>query len=350
LKGKLRLSDFQTGIAYDPIFLKHDQPGHPENSKRLVSVMKRLEENKLLQRVKQLESRVAEIDEIAICHTQEYVQYVKEISEKGGDYLDPDTYSNKYSFIAASIAVGSSIDLTKAVINGKLKNGFAILRPPGHHAISTKSMGFCLFGNIAIAAKVAITETGISKVAIVDFDVHHGNGTQALIGDDPNILFISSHQHPFYPGTGSLHEIGQGDAEGTIINISLQQGVGDEGFITIYNKVIIPSLRRFNPDLILVSAGYDAHWDDPLANLNLSLEGYDWISRKLISTADEICSGKIVFFLEGGYNLEVLKNGVANSIRALLGIELYDDPIGKSSQQEQSVQKLIDELIKIHNL
>ena len=238
------MNELLTGIVYNPIFLEHDQPGHPENSKRLVSVMKRLEENKLLQKVKQLESRVAETNEIAICHTQEYVQYVKEFSEKGGGYFDPDTYSNKYSFIAAAIAVGSSIDLTKAVIKGELKNGFALLRPPGHHAISTKSMGFCLFGNIAIAAKVAITKIGISKVAIVDFDVHHGNGTQALVGDDPNILFISSHQYPFYPGTGSIHEIGNGEAEGTIINIPLQQGVGDEGFKTIYENLIIPALRE----------------------------------------------------------------------------------------------------------
>ena len=340
----------RTGLVYDPIFLKNDQPGHPENSVRLVSVMKRLEENKLLQKVKQLESRVAETNEIAICHTQEYVQYVKEFCEKGGGYLDPDTYSNKYSFTAASSAVGSSIDLTKAVIKGELKNGFALLRPPGHHAISTKSMGFCLFGNIAIAAKVAITETGISKVAIVDFDVHHGNGTQALVGDVSNILFISSHQYPLYPGTGSINEIGQGDAEGTIINIPLQQGVGDEGFKTIYENLIIPSLRRFEPDLILVSAGYDAHWDDPLANLSLSLEGYDWISRKLISAADEICSGKIVFFLEGGYNLEVLSYGVANTIRGLLGIDFFEDPIGKSNRPETVVNRVIEELIKIHNL
>jgi acetoin utilization deacetylase AcuC-like enzyme len=340
----------RTGIVNDPIFLKHDQPGHPENSNRLVSVIKGLEENKVLQKVKQLESRVAETNEIVICHTHEYVQYVKEFSEKGGGYLDPDTYSNKYSFTAATTAVGSSIDLTKAVIKGELKNGFALLRPPGHHAISTKSMGFCLFGNIAIAAKVAIAETGISKVAIVDFDVHHGNGTQALVGDDPNILFISSHQYPFYPGTGSIHEIGQGEAEGTIINIPLQQGVGDEGFKTIYENLIIPSLRRFKPDLILVSAGYDAHWDDPLANLSLSLKGFDWISRKLISAADEICSGKIVFFLEGGYNLEVLSYGVANTIRGLLGIGFFEDPIGMSNRPETDVNRVIEGLIKIHNL
>jgi acetoin utilization deacetylase AcuC-like enzyme len=312
--------------------------------------MKRLEENKLLRKVKQLESRIAETHEIAICHRQEYIQYVKEFCEHGGGYLDPDTYSNKYSFTAAITAVGSSVDLTKAVINRELKNGFAILRPPGHHALANSSMGFCLFGNIAIAAKVALTQHGIGKVAIVDIDVHHGNGTQALVGDDPNILFISSHQYPFYPGTGSIHEIGQGDAEGTIINIPLQQGVGDEGFKTIYENIIIPSLRRFKPDLILVSAGYDAHWDDLLANLSLSLEGYDWISRKLIGAADEICSGKIVFFLEGGYNLEALSYGVANTIRGLLGIDFFEDLIGKPNRPETDVNQVIKELIKIHNL
>lgn len=339
-----------TGIAFDPVFLKHDQSGHPENSGRLKSIIEKLESNNLFEKVELVKSRIASVEEISICHDREYVNYVKEFCEKGGGYFDPDTYSNKYSFIAAATAVGSSIDLTQAVIKEELKNGFALLRPPGHHALANRSMGFCLFGNIAIAAKVALTKFRINKVAIVDFDVHHGNGTQALIGDFPNILFISSHQYPFYPGTGSIREIGQGEAEGTIINIPLQSGVGDKGFKMVYDQVIIPSLERFNPDLILVSAGYDAHWDDPLANLNLSLVGYDWISRKLINAADEICSGKIIFFLEGGYNLEVLKNGVANTIRALLGIDFFEDPLGNSPEQQADVQKLIDDLIKIHNL
>ena len=344
------MKNSNTAIIFDSIFLKHDQPGHPENAKRLESIIVGLKEKGLLEKVKKLETRQAAIEEITLCHSQDYVEYVKEFCEKGGGYLDPDTYSNKYSFTAASSAVGSSIDLTKAVIKGELKNGFALLRPPGHHALANRSMGFCLFGNIAIAAKVALTQPGIQKVAIVDFDVHHGNGTQAIIGDDPNILFISSHQYPFYPGTGSIREIGQGDSEGTIVNIPLQAGVGDEGFTLVYEKVIIPSLERFKPDLILVSAGYDAHWDDPLANLNLSLTGYNWISRQLINSAEEVCDGKIVFFLEGGYNLQVLSNGVANTIRGLLGIDVFDNPIGKSPDPETNVEKVIKELIKMHNL
>jgi acetoin utilization deacetylase AcuC-like enzyme len=295
-----------TGIVFDPILLKHDQPGHPENAKRLDSIINGLKEKRLHEKVNLLKSRTAEFDELALCHTKEYVEYVKAFCEQGRGYLDPDTYSNKNSFLAAATAVGSSIDLTKAVIKGELRNGFALLRPPGHHALANRSMGFCLFGNIAIAANVALTQPGIKRVTIVDFDVHHGNGTQALVGDDPNILFISSHQYPFYPGTGSIREIGQGDSEGTIVNIPLQAGVGDNGFKMVYEKVVIPSL--------------------------------------------DICAGKIIFFLEGGYNLEVLSNGVANSIRGLLGIESFDDPLGKSNEEEPGIERVLNELIKIHNL
>jgi acetoin utilization deacetylase AcuC-like enzyme len=344
------MKKLNTGIVFDLEFLKHDQPGHPENSRRLESIITGLKEKELFGELKLLNSRPAEINELTICHTKEYVEYVKAFCENGGGYLDPDTYANKHSFIAAAIAVGSSINLTKAVVNGELKNGFALLRPPGHHALANKSMGFCLFGNIAIAAKFALSEPAVKKVAIVDFDVHHGNGTQALVGDDPNILFISTHQYPFYPGTGSIRETGKGEAEGTIVNIPLQAGVGDRGFKLVYDKVVIPSLEKFKPDLILVSAGYDAHWDDPLANLNLSLTGYNWISHELIKIAERICAGKIIFFLEGGYNLEVLSNGVVNSVRAILGIEAFEDPLGISVNDEPDINKLITELISIHKL
>jgi acetoin utilization deacetylase AcuC-like enzyme len=344
------MSTSTTGIVFDPFFLKHDQHGHPESAKRLESIFTGLEAKGLLEKITQIKSRPAEIDEVRVCHTNEYIEYVKEFCEKSGGYLDPDTYSNQDSFMAAETAVGSSIDLTKAVINGKLKNGFALLRPPGHHALANRSMGFCLFGNIAIAAKVALNQSGVNKVAIVDFDVHHGNGTQALVGDDPNILFISSHQYSFYPGTGNVREIGNGEAEGTVVNIPLQAGVGDNGFKIVYEKIVIPSLEKFKPDLILVSAGYDAHWDDPLANLNLSLTGFNWISRELIKSAEKFCNGKIVFFLEGGYNLQVLSDGVANTIRGLLGIESFEDPLGKTDAEEPSIEKVINELIKIHRL
>ena len=346
----IQKNKLKTGIVFDPVFLKHNQVGHPENAKRLDAIVTGLKESELIEKLIQVKSREAVVEEILYCHTEEYVEHLKEFCEAGGGYLDPDTYSNQYSFDAASTVVGSSIDLTKAVINGELNNGFALLRPPGHHALSNKSMGFCLLGNISIAAKAALNKQGIERVAIVDFDVHHGNGTQALIGDDPNILFISTHQYPFYPGTGSLREIGRGEAEGSLINIPLEAGVGDTGFIRIYEEIVLPALRKFNPDLILVSAGYDAHWDDPLANLNLSLTGYNWISRELIKLANEFCSGKIIFFLEGGYNLDVLRYGVTNAIRGLMGIDSFEDPFGQSKIPEPDNKKLITELRQIHKL
>lgn len=339
-----------TGLIYDTVFLKHDQSGHPESAKRLMSILTLLEEKQLIKKLTLVNSRKAEVEELSICHTKEYVQYVKDFCENGGGYLDPDTYANKESFLAAATAVGSTIDLTKEVIDGTLKNGFALLRPPGHHALANRAMGFCLFGNIAIASKAALLQPGINKVAIVDFDVHHGNGTQALIGDDPNILFISTHQYPFYPGSGSIREIGTGDAEGTVINIPLQAGAGDKAFKTVFDEIVIPSLQIFHPDLILVSAGYDAHWDDPLANLNLSLAGYDWITKQLINSAKQLCEGKIIFFLEGGYNLDVLGFGVTNAINRLSGVDSFEDPIGKINHTEPDITQLLNELKKIHSL
>ena len=344
------MNNLKTGIAFDPLFLKHNQTGHPENAKRLEAIMLKLKNNGLLEQLIDIKSRSATENEIVQCHTKKYFDYLKQYSEQGGGYLDPDTYSNEYSFKAASIAVGTSIDLTNAIIKGELNNGFALLRPPGHHALSNRSMGFCLFGNISIAAKSALKQSGIEKIAIVDFDVHHGNGTQALVGENPNILFISTHQYPFYPGTGNVRDIGSGGAEGTIINIPLQAGVGDLSFKLIYEEIVIPALRRIKPDLVLVSAGYDAHRDDPLANLNMSLTGFNWISRELINLANEICSGKIVFFLEGGYNLEVLSNGVSNTIKGLLGINSFEDPLLMQEDPEPDISHLINELKQIHQL
>jgi len=242
------------------------------------------------------------------------------------------------------------IDLTLAVNDGKLNNGFALVRPPGHHATQNQGLGFCLFSNIAIAAKAAQHQRGLERIAIVDFDVHHGNGTQAILDDDPRVFFSSSHQYPYYPGTGNAREIGRGKAKGTKINFPLSVGVGNDGFKAIYTEILIPLLRRFQPQLILVSAGYDAHWNDPLAQLGLSLTGLTWISETLVSLADELCQGKIVFTLEGGYNLEVLGNGVANTIRALLGRDDFADPLGPSPWAEPDLSDYLRELKKIHQL
>ncbi len=344
------MSSAKTGIVYDPLFLKHTQPGHPENADRLNAILNNLESSKLLTLLETVPSRCATLEELNYCHSENYIERVKEVCLQGGGYLDPDTYTTKFSFDAAVTATGSLIDLTNKVCSGSLKNGFALVRPPGHHALAGGGMGFCIFGNAAIAAKAALKNFEIEKVTIVDFDVHHGNGTEAMVKDDPNILYISTHQSPFYPGTGNKTETGSAKADRTVLNIPLEPGVGDEGFQRIYNELIIPKLIKFKPRLIIVSAGYDAHWNDPLANLSLSLTGYSWISKTLVDLSEKLCNGKIVITLEGGYNLEVLSKGVANSVRALLKRDDYEDPFGKPPQREPEISELLQEIKKIHNL
>jgi len=340
----------QTGYVFDPVFLQHDFEGHPESAKRLKAILDKLEASGIISQLKKINSRRATTEEISFCHSLDYISKVETICAKGGGYLDPDTYTNSFSFETAGIAVGSLIELTDAVITEKIKNGFALLRPPGHHALANRAMRFCIFGNAAIVAKSALKNPAINKAAIIDFDVHHGNGTQALIGDNPDILFISTHQFPFYPGTGAITEIGSGIASGTVINIPLESYNSDKNFKKIYEEIILPALSKFNPDIIFVSAGYDAHWADPLANMGLSLNGYSWISKSLIEAAEKLCFGKIIFTLEGGYNLQVLQNGVLNSTKTLLGRNDFEDPLGPSPHKEPGVDKLIKELKIIHLL
>ena len=339
-----------TGYVYDPIFLKHTYPGHPENAGRLEAIQQALAREDLLPALQQLPSRAATAEELGYIHPPSYQAHIKTTSQNGGGFLDADTYTTADSYQAAAIAAGSLIDLTMAVLKGDLDNGFALVRPPGHHAVHNRAMGFCLFNSVAIAAKAAQQRGGLERIAIIDFDVHHGNGTQHIFDEDPSVLFCSSHQYPHYPGTGRATEMGRGAARGTKVNCPLAVGVGDEGFKLLYAEVLLPLFRRFQPQLILVSAGYDCHWDDPLAQLGLTLSGIAWISQTLIAMAQELCAGKIVFTLEGGYNLEALSHGVCNSIKALLGRTDFTDPLGRSPWPEPDLRTYVAELKTLHQL
>jgi len=339
-----------TGYVYDPLFLKHTQLHHPESAKRLEVIISRLEAEKLLDAMQKIPSRGAKLEELTPVHPESHIRRVEEISQAGGGLLDPDTYANEYTYPAAVTAAGSLIELTLSVVDGRVNNGYALIRPPGHHATRTQSMGFCIFNNVALAAQAARLTRRLDRIAIVDFDVHHGNGTQDIFEEDADVLYISTHQSPHYPGTGGLQEVGRGKGEGCTLNLPLPPGVGDEGFKRLYEEIIFPLLKRFQPQLILVSAGYDAHWDDPLASMGLSLTGLAWISQMLVEYAQALSRGRIVFTLEGGYQPAALSIGVANSIKALLGRSDFSDPLGKASRPEPDLSDYLREVKKIHRL
>lgn len=340
-----------TGYVYHPIYLEHNQPGHPENARRLERILERLRESGVLERLTPVEARPATEEELARVHTPSHIAIVRRVAERGGGHLDADTYMNARSYDAAVMAAGGLLALVEAVVEGRVRNGFALVRPPGHHALADRGMGFCLFNNVAIAARHAQTLPGIQRVFIADIDVHHGNGTQAIFETDPTVFFFSTHEYPYYPGTGHWSEVGVGEGKGTILNVPLPAGVGDAGYIRVYEELVWPLARRFRPDLILVSAGYDSHWQDPLAMMQLSLQGYAHIARQLVGMADELCNGRIVFTLEGGYHLDVLAHGVLNTFYALMGEDQVSDPFGKPFPgSEPDIGALLERLKRLHGL
>jgi acetoin utilization deacetylase AcuC-like enzyme len=236
-------------------------------------------------------------------------------------------------------------------MTGQARNGFALVRPPGHHALTFHGMGFCLLANISIAARWAQRKHGAERVMIVDYDVHHGNGTQDIFYSDSNVLFFSTHQFPYYPGSGAADEMGDEFGYGATINVPFPPGVGDAGYLDAFRRVLAPAARRFKPDVILISAGYDAHWLDPLASMHLSVTGYWKLVNELLALADELCRSKIVFALEGGYHLQVLAHSVLSTFRALTGDKRGpSDPFGPAPGEERNVSALLERVRNLHHL
>jgi acetoin utilization deacetylase AcuC-like enzyme len=341
-----------TGYVYDPVYLEHDQRGHPENRERLRTILRVVEENGLLDRLALIPAVPVTPERLAQVHSARYVEQVQRVARQGGGHLDMDTYVRPASYDAALLAAGGLVEATRAVLDGQLANAFALVRPPGHHALRDRGMGFCLFNNVAIAARYALAERGLDRVLIVDFDVHHGNGTQDAFEADPSVMFISTHQFPYYPGTGHWRETGRGAGTGSIVNVPLAGSIGDEGFAQIFREVVGPAAWRFQPQIILVSAGYDAHWDDPLAHMYLSVAGYTSIARALKNLADELCDGRMVWTLEGGYHLEALAYSVLNTFAVLLDDSDWQlvDPLGPSPFREQPVDDVVAHVQGIHRL
>ncbi|MBK8795893.1 MAG: histone deacetylase [Caldilinea sp.] len=341
----------RTAIVYDSYNLRHTLEGHPENYRRLKLVMELLAEEGMLDNLVSVPSTPAPIEAVLAVHTPQYLDRLQAVARHGGGHLDADTYVTPDSYEAALRAAGGLLNLVDAVLWRQADNGFALVRPPGHHALAYQGMGFCLFANAAIAARWAQRHHGIDRVLIVDFDVHHGNGTQDIFYKDPSVLFFSTHQFPFYPGTGAATELGADKAYGTTVNVPFPPHVGDKGYLDAFQRILAPVARRFRPQLIILSAGFDAHWLDPLASMGVSTAGYAALVQELMSLADELCGGRLVCVLEGGYHLQVLANAVLTTFQVLRSESMRPiDPFGPSPADERSVQHLFGQLKMLHNI
>ncbi|HLN81352.1 MAG TPA: histone deacetylase [Thermoanaerobaculia bacterium] len=304
-----------TGLVYDEAFLLHRAPyEHPEYPGRLAAIWKRLNEEGLAVRCRRVPAREATRDELRAVHTLEHIDRIAATADLSFAQLDPDTYASRHSAAAARLAAGGLIDLVGKVLSGDVSNGLALLRPPGHHAEADRAMGFCLFNNVAVATKAA-QRAGVERIAIVDWDLHHGNGTQHTFENDPNVLYFSTHEYPFYPGTGAVREVGRGEARGRTVNVAWPPGMGDAEYLAAFDRVLLPIARAFDPQLVIVSCGFDAGAGDPLGGMRVSAAGYAALTERVCSFAE----GRAVLALEGGYDLDAISAGAAACAAVLLG-------------------------------
>ncbi len=335
----------RTGLVSDEVFLEHVTPDfHPEHPDRLRAIHAMLAEEGLAEACVFVEPREASKEEIRWIHTEAYFERIEATRGCSGLQLDPDTHLSSESHRVARLAAGGLCALVDAVCTGTVDNGFALVRPPGHHAEANSGMGFCVYNNVAIAARYA-QERGLArKVLIADWDLHHGNGTQHAFESDPRVLYFSTHQFPHYPGTGRVEEVGTGPGEGTTVNVPLPGGQGDADFAGIYRELLVPIATQFEPDLLLVSAGFDIHVHDPLGGMRVTEEGFAELARILLEIAERLCGGRLAITLEGGYHLEGLAKSVGRVIRCLRGEEgaaaLEGDLSEASRRRMEEVRKV----------
>jgi acetoin utilization deacetylase AcuC-like enzyme len=329
------------GLVYDERFLAHRPPhAHPEHPGRLEAIVGRLEQEGLSQRCRLVPAREATREELSRVHTEGHIEAIEATAGHAFRQLDPDTYTSSGSALAARLAAGGLVDLAAEVAEGRLSGGLALVRPPGHHAEADRAMGFCLFNNVAVAAR-ALQARGLRRVLIVDWDLHHGNGTQDTFWSDPSILYFSTHQHPLYPGTGAVEETGGAEAPGFTLNVAWPGGMGDAEYAEAFRRILLPVAAEFEPDIVLVSAGFDAARGDPLGSMRLSPEGYAWMTSQLLSLA----TGRVVLALEGGYDLGAISGSAAACLRILLG---EPAPAGDPGRARPEAVAILDRVGRAH--
>jgi acetoin utilization deacetylase AcuC-like enzyme len=321
-------------------------PGHPERPERLAVVAQVLAEFET--RTRAVAPRMAEPGEILRIHGADLLRKIERTSKLAPAQLDPDTYVSPRSFEIARLAAGGTVEVARRVAGEKHACGFAAVRPPGHHAEAGRAMGFCLFNNIAIAARALQAEEGVGRLLILDWDVHHGNGTQHSFEDDPSVLYVSTHQFPYYPGTGNVNEAGVGPGLGLTLNIPMPPGCGDEEYTGVLQRVLVPAARHFRPEMILVSCGFDAHRDDPLASMELTAEGFLAMTHIVRALADELCGGRVVFVLEGGYAASSLREGMRSVLQGMLEAPPSHPPRVPEAATGSRLRTILDRIVAIH--
>ena len=325
------------GFVHDEIYKRHyNEPGHPESPSRLDAVSAAIDRFTSEHESKLFGNRTATMEELGLIHRSEYIRAIAETANREETRLDYETSASRFSFEAASKAVGSTIDAIESMLEGGVTATFSAVRPPGHHAESDKAMGFCIFNTAAIAARAAIDRLGVRRVAIVDWDVHHGNGTMHSLYDTDEVLYISIHQFPHYPGTGLISDVGSGKGEGFTINAPMPPGSGDASYEAAFTRIFVPVLRSYEPDLLIVSAGYDAHVLDSMSAMRLSSEAYGRMTGQLLGAYDS--KSRFAVVLEGGYDFTALEEGVEHTLAAIngrnYGAELYGDGISRETGRE----------------
>jgi acetoin utilization deacetylase AcuC-like enzyme len=312
-----------TGFLYDDRFLNHDAGArHPERRERLTSTMAHLRAQRWFDDLKPIQPREVEISWIESVHSGELIRRARDACEQELPYLDVmDVGISRDSFDVALVAVGSALALADSVLDGQVDNAFALSRPPGHHAEHNQALGFCVFNNVAIAARYLQRTHGVDKILILDWDVHHGNGTQHTFEEDPSVLYVSTHQYPFYPGTGAYSETGIGRGAGATLNCPMPAKAGDEAYRLAFAERILPAIEAFDPEFVVLSAGFDAHVEDPLAHICVSTECFGWMSERVVEVAERHAGGRLLSMLEGGYNLDTLPLCVAEHLQVLAGVE-----------------------------
>lgn len=333
------------GIVKDNIYLEHiTDDFHPESPKRLAHIYEMLK-NLDQQGLTYIPPRMATHEEIALIHEPSYIDSIARTSGKAHTYLDGDTATSAKTYEASCMAVGGVLELADALQSSRVDSGFALVRPPGHHAEHSNAMGFCIFNNIAIVAKYLQQKHHLKNILIVDFDIHHGNGTQHSFYGDKSVLYCSTHLYPHYPGTGWFEEVGKGDGVWYTVNIPMSHSMGDEDYLYAFRDVLMPISNIFAPEMVLVSAGFDAHHMDPLGGMALTESGYAAMSRMLLDIAEKHCNGKALFVLEGGYDLKGLTDSVKAVIMELKGQSIY--PRAKTGEASASLVQMATALKRL---